>query len=77
MDNPPHGEKSTKLKEDGTTQEVFSVEFTNGGIKQLEALQKFFEVKDLTEVVQLGIGYLQRVKETREKYIKEKREGGK
>lgn len=72
MDTPPHGEKSTKVKEDGTTQEVFNVEFTNGGIKQLEDLKEFFKASDLTEVVQLGIGYLQRIKEVREK----KEEGG-
>jgi ribosome maturation protein Sdo1 len=70
---PPHGEKSTKLKEDGTTQEVFKIEFTNGGIKQLENLQKFFKADDLTAVVQLGIGYLQRIKEAREQV---KKEGG-
>lgn len=66
MTNIPHGEKSTKLKEDGTTQEVFNVEFTNGGITQLEDLKEFFKATDLTEVVQLGIGYLQRIKEARE-----------
>lgn len=72
---PPHGEKSTKLKEDGTTQEVFNVEFTNGGIKQLEDLKEFFKAQDLTEIVQLGIGYLQRIKELREEAEKKKEEG--
>lgn len=74
MATSPHGEKSTKLKEDGTTQEVFNIEFTNGGIKQLEDLKEYFKTNDLTEVVQLGIGYLQRIKEAREE-AKKKEEG--
>jgi hypothetical protein len=70
----PHGEKSTKVKEDGTTQEVYTVEFTNGGIKQLEDLKEFFGRKDLVEIVQLGIGYLQRIKEIKEADKKHKEE---
>lgn len=63
---PTTAEKRTRKAEDGTDQEVFAVEFTNGALGQLEDLKKFFEADDLLEVVQVGISYLQRVKETTE-----------
>lgn len=62
-----HGEKTTRPTATGKTEEVFSVEFTNGGVKQLEELKEFFKAHDLVEVIQLGISYLQKVKETHEK----------
>lgn len=66
------GEKTTRTNDDGTTQEVLNVEFTNGGIKQLEELKQYFNKEDLVQVVQLGIAYLQRLKEVREQSEKEK-----
>lgn len=68
------GEKTTRTKDDGTTEEVFNVEFTNGGIKQLEELKEFFKIEDLVQVVQLGIAYLQKLKELQEQ--QEKPKGG-
>lgn len=64
---PVHGEKKNKVTKDGKTQEVFNVEFTNGGITQLDELKEFFKADDLVEVVQLGLAYLQRLKEMQQK----------
>jgi hypothetical protein len=72
-----HGEKTTRTTATGTTEEVFNVEFTNGAVKQLEELKKFFKASDLIEVIQLGISYLQKVKEVQGKAKPQEDEGKK
>lgn len=61
-----HIEETTK--DDGTTIEKLHIEFTNGSLKQLRDLGKFFEVKDQdpSEVVQLAISFLQNIKDKTE-----------
>ena len=51
--------------EDGTTSKKLHVEFTNGSLRQLEDLGKFFGVKDNdpSEVLQLAISFLQNIKD--------------
>lgn len=61
-----------KITEDGQEKDCFSLDFTNGAKAQLEELQTFFKTSDLTEVVKLGISFLQQFKEIKEKEKKEK-----
>jgi len=61
-----------KITEDGQEKDCFSLDFTNGAKAQLEELQAFFKASDLTEVVKLGISFLQQFKEIKEKEKKEK-----
>jgi hypothetical protein len=50
--------------EDGSSRERLNVEFTNGSLQQLRELADFFEIKgDPSEVVKLGISFLQNVKD--------------
>lgn len=51
-------------KEDGSTGKKLHVEFTNGSLEQLQDLAKYFNVSgDPSEVVQLGISFLQNIKD--------------
>lgn len=56
-------------KDDGTVAETLHIEFTNGSLEQLRTLSDFFDVKDKnpSEVVTLGISFLQNLKEKYEK----------
>lgn len=50
--------------EDGSAREKLHVEFTNGSLEQLRDLASFFDVKgDPSEVVKLGISFLQNIKD--------------
>lgn len=50
--------------EDGSSNERLNVEFTNGSLQQLRELAEFFDIKgDLSEVVKVGISFLQNVKD--------------
>lgn len=61
---PTQGHLEETPKEDGTTSEKLSVEFTNGSLKQLRELGEFFEIKgDPSEVVKLAISFLQNLKD--------------
>ncbi len=66
-----------KITEDGQEKDCFSLDFTNGAKAQLEELQLFFKTPDLTEVVKLGISFLQNFKEFKETKEKEKGNGKK
>lgn len=61
---PAEAERKTKKDQNGNEVEVFAVDFTNGGIKQLEELKDFFGTKNLLEVIELGISVLQRAKDS-------------
>ena len=71
-----------KDKGDGTSEEVFSLEFTNGTLKQLKDLSDFLkkdgfkfpdeEAEKLKEVLRISIGWLESVKERRDKEDSEK-----
>jgi|GEM_PF-2387489 len=58
-----HIEKT--MKDDGTTVEKLIMEFSNGSLKQLRELGKFFDVKgnSPSEVILLGISLLQNFKD--------------
>lgn len=58
-----HTEKTAS--DDGKKVETLHMEFTNGSLQQLKDLAKFFDVKDNdpTEVVKLGISFLQNAKD--------------
>jgi len=51
--------------DNGEASKKLVVEFTNGSLQQLEDLADFFDVKDdnPTEVVKLGISFLQNIKD--------------
>lgn len=51
-------------KEDGSTSKKLHVEFTNGSLEQLQELAKFYNINgDVSEVVTLGISFLQNIKD--------------
>lgn len=59
---PQQGQKTT-VQEEGQEKEAFQVTFTNGALQELEELAKYFHTKDLTEVVKIAIGVVQKLKE--------------
>jgi len=71
------GHIEKKPNKDGKKVETLSIEFTNGSLEQLKQLAKFFDItdNDPTEVVKLGISFMQNVKDRQEsKAGKEKSE---
>ena len=62
---PVSGQDKT-INEDGRDKDGFSVNFTNGAKDQLEELKEYFKASNLTEVIKLGVSFLQRVKESEE-----------
>ena len=60
------GEK-TQVDEAGQKKECLRVSFTNGALQQLEELKKFIGSDDPTEVLKVGIAFVQRAKEFNEK----------
>jgi hypothetical protein len=59
---PQQGQKTT-VREEGQEKEAFQVTFTNGALAELEDLAKYFKTKDLTEVIKIAIGVVQKLKE--------------
>ena len=55
------------IQEDGQTKPAFEVTFTNGAYQQLEDFRQYFKQTDLTEVIKLGMSFLQHIKEVKEK----------
>ena len=55
--------KQDTVTENGEQFDASIVTFTNGAKKQLEDLQKFFNMSDSVDVVKLGISILQGVYE--------------
>jgi hypothetical protein len=66
---PANSRTETTANDDGSTSEKFVVEFTNGSLEQLKDLAEFFDAPDNDpyKVLELGIAFLQRVKEQKEK----------
>lgn len=59
--------KNDKINDNGTEKPAFVVTFTNGALDQLKEFSSFFEKNDLTEVIKLGVSFLQQIKELKEK----------
>jgi hypothetical protein len=62
---PQTGHIEETPSEDGSTVEKLHVEFSNGSLEQLRNLGKYFGVEsdDPSEVVTLGISFLQNIKD--------------
>ena len=62
---PTKSSTKTTHNKDGSTSESLVIEFSNGSLEQLKELATFFEARngDPAEVLELGIGILQRVRE--------------
>ena len=60
-------------QDDGTTSEKLLMEFSNGSLKQLRELSKFFGVKgdDPSDAVKLAISFLQNIKDRSNKERKD------
>jgi hypothetical protein len=63
---PISGEEK-KINEDSVEKDAVVISFTNGALQQLKDLSTFYKQSDLTELVKLGISFLQQVKEIDEK----------
>lgn len=59
--------KDEKIYDNGVEKSAFVVTFTNGALDQLKEFSHFFEKSDLTEVIKLGVSFLQQIKELKEK----------
>jgi hypothetical protein len=71
----PHtGHIEETATEDGNTVEKLHIEFTNGSLKQLRDLADYFDIKkdDPTEVITLGISFLQNIKDRNKAHESEK-----
>jgi len=64
---PITNEKKKELQPDGTEKEILAFSFSNGALQQLEDLAKFIGTEDVTDVIKLGISFLQKIKEDRDK----------
>lgn len=62
---PVNSHTETTPNDDGSTTDKLVVEFTNGSLQQLKDLANFFDIsdKDPYKVLELGIAFLQRVRE--------------
>ncbi len=69
---PVTNEKKMEMQEDGTEKEVLTLKFSNGALQQIEDLAKFIGTNDSVDVIKLGISFLQKVKEDKEKSNSEK-----
>ncbi len=68
----PVSMKKKAVREDDADKEAFVVSFTNGAKNQLEDLQHYFQLEQPLKVIELGISFLQRLKEAEEKKEQEK-----
>jgi hypothetical protein len=65
--NMPISGEEKKITEEQAEKDALVVSFTNGALQQLKDLNVFYKQPDLTELVKLGISFLQQVKEVDEK----------
>jgi len=63
MDMPTKSEIEEVPKEDGSTSKKLHVEFTNGSLEQLQDLAEFFKTSSPSEIIELGISFMQNIKD--------------
>lgn len=68
-DMPTRSHLDSEQTEDGSTREKLIVEFSNGSLQQLRDLAKFFDIDDDDpyKVLELGVGFLESVKQRQSK----------
>jgi len=66
---PTNNHYEDTILDNGEPSKKLVVEFTNGSLEQLKELAQFLEVADdnPSEVVKLGISFLQNIKDRRDK----------
>jgi len=62
----PITKNKATIQEGEENKEALTFAFTNGAKQQLEQLKEFFKKNDELEVLELAIGFLQKVKENEE-----------
>lgn len=62
--------KQDQITEEGNEKTAFVVTFSNGALEQLETLKAHYNQADLTEVIKLGVSFLQQIKERKEEQLR-------
>lgn len=63
---PITGELKT-IEDGGGKKDTFVLTFTNSALEQLQQLKDYFGLKDISDVITIGVSFLQRAKENEEK----------